>query len=236
MKSSCMPSRGGWWCRPYTLGGADGPLRPHGCGRDTTTLFSTSPQRRRSIERSGNGDSCTDHRARAGLPRPSRPYPRQRDQEDASLPGRVAGRVERSPSHGDHCPDDDRWTRVPLASEVPLSTTVWIRCARPAPHNRRRPSPEGPGITRCRDSARRPRPAAGDVRRVGSIGLRRRLSIRRMSRSCESAHATLRMSQGRKSRPIMPDCSMELAQVRRCSRDFAVRGSSCALAPSSPRR
>ena len=36
--------------------------------------------------------------------------------------------------------------------------------------------------------------------------------------------------------PIMPDCSTETREVRRDSRDFAVRGSSCALAPSSPRR
>ena len=41
------------------------------------------------------------------------------------------------------------------------------------------------------------------------------------------------MSQGRKSLPIMPGCSMEPEAVRRDSRDFAIRGSSCALAPSS---
>ena len=42
--------------------------------------------------------------------------------------------------------------------------------------------------------------------------------------------------QGRKSLPIMPGCSMELGAVRRDSREFAVRGSSCAPGPSSPPR
>jgi hypothetical protein len=41
------------------------------------------------------------------------------------------------------------------------------------------------------------------------------------------------MSQGRKSLAIMPGCPMEPKAVRRDSRDFAVHGSSCALAPSS---
>jgi hypothetical protein len=43
-------------------------------------------------------------------------------------------------------------------------------------------------------------------------------------------------NQGRKSLPIMPGCSMQPREVRRCSRDFAVRGSSCAPALSSPLR
>jgi hypothetical protein len=50
-----------------------------------------------------------------------------------------------------------------------------------------------------------------------------------------SIHAAV-ISQGRKSLPIMPGYSMELEAVRRDSRDFAIRGSSCALAPSSPLR
>jgi hypothetical protein len=45
-----------------------------------------------------------------------------------------------------------------------------------------------------------------------------------------------RMSQGRKSLPIMPGSSTEPGAVRRDSREFAVRGSSCASAPSWPPR
>jgi hypothetical protein len=39
--------------------------------------------------------------------------------------------------------------------------------------------------------------------------------------------------QGRKSIALMPGCPMEPKAVRRDSRDCAVRGSSCAPAPSS---
>jgi NAD(P)-dependent dehydrogenase (short-subunit alcohol dehydrogenase family) len=48
-------------------------------------------------------------------------------------------------------------------------------------------------------------------------------------------YAASRINQGRKSLPIMPGCSMEPGAVRRGSGDFAVRGSSCEPALSSPR-
>ena len=75
----------------------------------------------------------------------------------------------------------------------------------------------------------------GNEEEQGRLGSVDKPGTRSSKRKAHVGQAA-RMSQGRKSLPIMPGCSMEPGAVRRDSRDFAVRGSSCALAPSSPLR
>jgi hypothetical protein len=84
-------------------------------------------------------------------------------------------------------------------------------------------------------------PARGPDGRVllEPAGLRRssRLTSRNPGEPVNDRPFTLLLGSTRvENLPIMPGCSMERGDVRRDSRDFAVRGSSCAHALSSPLR